>query len=72
MGLDVLVVSISTVACETAFSTSGRILDAYRSLLTPRLVQSLICAQEWIRGRTSHSYVGLKKNLQKCRNLMKV
>ncbi|XP_031103227.1 zinc finger BED domain-containing protein RICESLEEPER 2-like [Ipomoea triloba] len=46
---DVLVVPISTVASESAFSTSGRVLDAFRSLLTPRIVEALVCAQDWMR-----------------------
>lgn len=50
---DVLAVPISTVASESAFSTGGRVLDAFRSSLTPRIVQGLICAQDWLRSTTS-------------------
>ncbi|TYK03706.1 zinc finger BED domain-containing protein RICESLEEPER 1-like [Cucumis melo var. makuwa] len=47
---DVLTVPISTVASESAFSTGGRILDSFRSSLTPKTVETLICTQNWIRG----------------------
>ncbi|XP_075099453.1 zinc finger BED domain-containing protein RICESLEEPER 2-like [Nicotiana tabacum] len=46
---DVLVIPISSVVSECAFSTSGRILDSFRSSLTPRLMQSLVCVQDWFR-----------------------
>ncbi|XP_042396475.1 zinc finger BED domain-containing protein RICESLEEPER 2-like [Zingiber officinale] len=46
---DVLAIPISTVASESAFSTSGRILDCFRSSLTPKVVESLICTQDWLR-----------------------
>ncbi|XP_031094411.1 zinc finger BED domain-containing protein RICESLEEPER 1-like [Ipomoea triloba] len=36
-------------ASESAFSTSGRVLDAFRSSLTPRIVEALVCAQDWMR-----------------------
>ncbi|WRX28025.1 HAT [Theobroma cacao] len=48
---DVLVVPLSTVALESAFSTGGCVLDAYRSSLTPKVVQTLICAQDWLLGK---------------------
>ncbi|GJR11477.1 zinc finger BED domain-containing protein RICESLEEPER 2-like protein, partial [Tanacetum coccineum] len=44
---DVLAIPISTVASEYVFSTSGRVLDAFRSSLTHPVVESLICTQDW-------------------------
>ncbi|XP_075504396.1 zinc finger BED domain-containing protein RICESLEEPER 2-like [Primulina tabacum] len=46
MARDILAVPISTVASEAAFSTGGRVVDAFRSSLLPKIVQSLICAQD--------------------------
>ncbi|CAL1359375.1 unnamed protein product [Linum trigynum] len=50
MAKDVLAVPISTVASESAFSAGGRILDGFRSSLTPKIVDALICNSDWIRG----------------------
>ncbi|CAN1341383.1 Putative AC transposase [Linum perenne] len=50
MARDVLVVPISTVSSDSAFSTEGRVLDAFRSSLTPRIVEALICTQDWLRA----------------------
>nr|VDD54023.1 unnamed protein product [Brassica oleracea] len=47
---DVLAVQVSSVASESAFSISGRILDPYRSSLTPYMIEALICTQQWMRS----------------------
>ena len=47
---DVLAIPVSTVASESAFSTGGRILDPFRSSLTHKTVESLICTQNWLRS----------------------
>ncbi|KAF7824056.1 zinc finger BED domain-containing protein RICESLEEPER 2-like [Senna tora] len=48
---DVLAMSISTVASESAFSTGGRVIDTYRSSLAPKTIETLICAQNWFRSK---------------------
>ncbi|XP_069152056.1 zinc finger BED domain-containing protein RICESLEEPER 2-like [Solanum lycopersicum] len=52
MARNVLAIPISSVASECAFSTGGRILDSFRSSLTPKLVQTLVCLQDWIRSES--------------------
>jgi hypothetical protein len=47
---DVMAVQVSTVASEAAFSTGGRVIDSFRSSLTPKSVEALICLQSWLRG----------------------
>ncbi|KAI0510486.1 hypothetical protein KFK09_011088 [Dendrobium nobile] len=50
MARDVLCIPISTVASESAFSNSGRILDQYRSALKHDIVEALVCAKDWLYG----------------------
>ncbi|KAL8121396.1 hypothetical protein AgCh_018215 [Apium graveolens] len=41
---------VSSVASEAAFSTGGRIIDAYRSSLSPKTAEALVCSQDWLRS----------------------
>ena len=43
---DVLAVPISTVASESTFSTSGRILSPVRNSLNNESIEALVCAQD--------------------------
>ncbi|KAJ1696776.1 hypothetical protein LUZ63_005288 [Rhynchospora breviuscula] len=50
---DVLAVPISTVASESAFSMSGRVLSPVRNSLNDESVEALLCAQDWLRASIS-------------------
>ena len=45
---DLLVVQVSTIASESAFSAGGRVVDPFRSRLEPKIVEALICFKDWI------------------------
>ncbi|KAL4378159.1 hypothetical protein GQ457_02G042620 [Hibiscus cannabinus] len=62
MAKDVLAMPISIVASESAFSTGGRVLDSFMSSLSPRTIEALICAQDWLR--TSHSPLFVEETLE--------
>ncbi|KAG5533349.1 hypothetical protein RHGRI_027517 [Rhododendron griersonianum] len=45
---DLLAIPVSTVASESAFSTSGRLVSPHRSRLHPDTMEALMCAQSWL------------------------
>ncbi|KAK1434487.1 hypothetical protein QVD17_00230 [Tagetes erecta] len=46
---DILTIPVSAIASESSFSTGGRVLDSFRMSLTPKMVEALVCAQDWLR-----------------------
>ncbi|CAL1409209.1 unnamed protein product [Linum trigynum] len=45
---DILAIPVSTVVSESAFSTSGRLLNPHRSRLDSKTVEALMCTQNWL------------------------
>ncbi|XP_051120411.1 uncharacterized protein LOC127244116 [Andrographis paniculata] len=58
-------VSVSTVASESAFSTEGRVLDPFRSSLNPKVVEYLVCAQDWLRKSAHFSIEEILQDVEK-------
>jgi hypothetical protein len=44
---DVLAIPVTSVASESAFSTSGRIISPHHSRLAPSMIEALMCMQAW-------------------------
>ena len=61
---DVLIVPVFTIASESAFNSGGRILDPFRSSLSPLMVQNLVCAQDWLQALVPISFCKSKDELE--------
>ncbi|GKA08394.1 zinc finger BED domain-containing protein RICESLEEPER 2-like protein [Tanacetum coccineum] len=65
----VLAMPISTVASESAFSTGGRVIDKFRSSLTPKTAEALLCTQDWLRS-TPADVEDMQVNAQQLEDLV--
>lgn len=45
---DILAMHVSIVASESALFTRDSVLTCYRSSLMPKIIEALICTQNWI------------------------
>jgi len=48
MARDILTIHVSTVSSESAFSSSGRIIDDRRCSLSPEMIEALTVGKDWI------------------------
>jgi hypothetical protein len=47
---DILSIPISSIALESTFNTSRRVIDQYKSSLKPDIVEALTCTRDWLYG----------------------
>ncbi|KAJ6790762.1 Uncharacterized protein M6B38_247925 [Iris pallida] len=47
---DLLMVPVSTVASESCFSASSRMLSDRRSRLKPDILEAIVCVQDWMKA----------------------
>ena len=45
---DILAIPVSTVASESAFSFSRRLVSPHRNRLHPKMIEAFMCAQSWL------------------------
>ena len=56
---DILAIPVSTVASESAFSSSGRLVSPHRNRLHPKMIEALMCAQSWLWSEVKNMMVNL-------------
>ncbi|TYH37905.1 hypothetical protein ES332_D12G073300v1 [Gossypium tomentosum] len=59
---DLLAISISTVASESAFSMGKKVITPLRSSLKPKTVQAVVCLDDWMRAKGFSVEIGCKKD----------
>ncbi|KAL6523579.1 hypothetical protein OROGR_017182 [Orobanche gracilis] len=47
---DIFAIPSSTVVSESAFSLGKRVVDPFRSSLSPKMVEALVCTNDWLRA----------------------
>jgi hypothetical protein len=48
---DIFAIPIKSVASESAFSITGRIVDEHSSCVTSKMLEILTCHQNWLRNK---------------------
>ncbi|KAH1082584.1 hypothetical protein J1N35_022345 [Gossypium stocksii] len=59
---DLLAIPISTVASESAFSMGKKVITPLRSSLKPKMVQAVVCLDDWMRAKGFSIEVGDKND----------
>ncbi|KAL2922879.1 putative AC transposase [Bienertia sinuspersici] len=60
----IFAIPLSTTASESTFSVGSRHIDPFRSCLTLKIVQALICTKDWLRAKNGASGVEVEENIK--------
>uniref|UniRef100_A0ACD5Y415 Uncharacterized protein n=1 Tax=Avena sativa TaxID=4498 RepID=A0ACD5Y415_AVESA len=63
---DIFAIPVTTVASESAFSTSGRVLSEHRSRLASDMLEALMCSQDWLRNKYKYDRNGDAASFWSC------
>ncbi|CAH1436980.1 unnamed protein product [Lactuca virosa] len=55
MARDILIILVSIVASESAFSVGGKVLDQHRSSLKSDVTEEIICTKYWLFGEANYN-----------------
>ena len=58
MAHDILGIAMSTIALESTFSASKRVIEPHPSCLEPEILKMLLCGADWV-----HELYGLRKQI---------
>ncbi|XP_075103827.1 zinc finger BED domain-containing protein RICESLEEPER 2-like [Nicotiana tabacum] len=58
---DLLAIPVSNIASESAFSTSGRLINPHHSRLYPTTLEALMCARTWLWNEINGSYSSIDR-----------
>ncbi|KAG6493103.1 hypothetical protein ZIOFF_048080 [Zingiber officinale] len=47
---DIFAIPCSTLASESAFILGKRVVDPFRSSLSPKMAEALVCTSDWLRA----------------------
>jgi hypothetical protein len=61
---DVLIVSVSTISLEGAFSLTGRIIEEHRRRLTSEMIEMPTCIKDWEEGNAKTQHAVENKELE--------
>ncbi|KAG8490887.1 hypothetical protein CXB51_014711 [Gossypium anomalum] len=59
---NLLAIPISTVASESAFSMGKKVITPLRSSLKPKMVQAVVCLDDWMRAKGFSTEIGCKND----------
>ncbi|CAN1753424.1 Putative AC9 transposase [Linum perenne] len=66
---DIFGIRISNVSSQSAFSTSGRVLDSFRNSLSPKIAEAFIFLGDWfISANKSSQNIEYEEDLTELEN----
>ncbi|KAL0287736.1 UNVERIFIED_CONTAM: putative AC transposase [Sesamum calycinum] len=69
MARDILAIPVSTIASESAFSSSGKLINPHRNRLHHTTVEALMCSRRWLWNEANDS-CSTSEGIQTCPSIL--